>query len=247
MFCRFPAQSERGLNPCGSLLVRRLAHPHLRAGHDGRDGVLVDELGLAVSPEQTGETVHLEDLVLRDAAMDVRIAVDGTNRAMSVLRARRLVARRGGAWALSAGGLDTVRGGRTGSGNSVPAARERSELVYDRNWDEEERLAEWRDVVKATDKLPALVAAAIAFDAWCRIAPLQHAGWIGSLLVSALLQKRGKSRHHLAALNVGMRAAPYRRAQFQDLGTRIVSRLRRTAGTRTGTGSRWRGRSWACS
>jgi hypothetical protein len=128
-----------------------------------------------------------------------------------VLRARRLVARRGGAWALSAGGLDTVRGRRTGSGAPAVSTRERSELVYDRDWDEEERLAEWQELVKGTDKLPTLVAAAIAFDAWCRIAPLQHAGWIGSLLVSALLQTRGKTRHHVASLNVGMRAASYRR------------------------------------
>src|SRR3954468_6928773 len=33
-----------------------------------------------------GDLVHLEDLVLRDAGMDVRMAADGTNRAMSVLR-----------------------------------------------------------------------------------------------------------------------------------------------------------------
>ena len=104
----------------------------------------------------------LEDLVLRDAAMDVRTAVDGTNRAMSVLRARRLVVRRGGAWRGRSppAGLDTVRGRRTGSGNSVPAARERSELVYDRDWDEEERLAEWQEMVNGTDKLPTLAAAA---------------------------------------------------------------------------------------
>src|SRR3954470_12157144 len=167
-----------------------------------------------------GDLVHLEDLVLRDAGMDVRMAADGTNRAMSVLRARRLVARRGGAWALSSVGLDALRGRRTGSDHPVTSPRERSDLVYDRDWDEEERLAEWQDVVKKTDKLPALVAAAIAFDAWCRLAPLQHAGWIGSLLVSALLQTRGKTRHHVASLNVGMRAASYRRAHVQDLGTR---------------------------
>ena len=118
-----------------------------------------------------------------------------------------------------------MRGRRTGSGAPAVSARERSELVYDRDWDEEERLAEWQGLVKGTDKLPALVAAAIAFDAWRRIAPLQHAGWIGSLLVSALLQTRGKTRHHLAALNVGMRAAPYRRAHVHDPGTRIAGFL----------------------
>ena len=66
-----------------------------------------------------GELVHLEDLVLRDAGMDVRIAAEGTNRAMGVLRARRLVARRGGAWALSYSGLDALRGRHTGSDHPV--------------------------------------------------------------------------------------------------------------------------------
>src|SRR3954467_8588835 len=47
--------------------------------------------------------------------------------------------------------------------------------------------AGWQDVVNETDKLPILVAAATAFDAWCQIAPLQHAGWMGVVLVSALL------------------------------------------------------------
>ena len=44
-------------------------------------------------------------------------------------------------------------------------------------------------------------------------------------MVSALLQTRGKTRHHVASLNVGMRAASYRRAHFQDLGTRIAGFL----------------------
>jgi uncharacterized protein DUF1612/DNA binding protein with HTH domain len=172
-----------------------------------------------------GELVHLEDLVLRDAAMDVRMATDATNRAMAVLRARRLAARRGGAWALSAGGLDALRGRRTGSGQLGTAEREHSALVYDGDWDEAAHLAAWQEVVNETDKLPTLVAAAIAFDAWRRIAPLQRAGWIGALLVSALLHKRGKTRRHLAALNVGMRAAPYRWAHVHDLGTRIAGFL----------------------
>src|SRR5437763_832017 len=54
---------------------------------------------------------------------------------------------------------------------------------------------------------------------------LQHAGWVGSLLASALLQTRGKTCHHLAALNIGMRAAPYRQAHFHDLGARIAGFL----------------------
>ena len=38
-------------------------------------------------------------------------------------------------------------------------------------------------------------------------------------------QTRGKTRHHVASLNVGMRAASYRRAHFHDLGTRMAGFL----------------------
>jgi hypothetical protein len=165
-----------------------------------------------------GELVHLEDLVLRDARMDVRAASHGTARAMAVLRARRLAERREAGWLLTGSGLDTLRGGR-----AAPAepGRERPELVYEIDWDEDERLEAWREIVRQTDERPALVAAAIAYDAWCRMAPLQRTGWVGSVLVSGLLKGRGKTRHHLLALNTGMRACSYRRAHFHDLAQRI--------------------------
>ena len=83
------------------------------------------------------------------------------------------------------------------------------------------RRAPWREIVRQTDERPALVAAAIAYDAWCRMAPLQRTGWVGSVLVSGLLKGRGKTRHHLLALNTGMRAGSYRRAHFHDLAQRI--------------------------
>src|SRR4028119_697974 len=73
--------------------------------------------------------------------------------------------------------------------------------------------------------MPALVEAAIAYDAWCRIAPFPRAGWLGSVLVSGLLKGRGKTRHHLLALSTGMRACAYRRAHFHELGQRIAGFL----------------------
>ena len=169
-----------------------------------------------------GELVHLEDLVLRDAHMDVRTATHATARAMSVLRARRLAQRREGAWLLTSAGIEALRGGRSVTSNP---SRDKPELVYEIDWDEEERLEEWREVVTQTASLPALVAAALAYDAWCRIAPLQRAGWLGSILVSGLLKGRGKTRHHLLGLSTGMRACSYRRAHFHDLGQRLAGFL----------------------
>ncbi len=102
-----------------------------------------------------GGLVHLEDLVRRDAQMDVRTASHGTARAMSVLRARQLAQRREGGWLLTSSGIEALRGRRS---TQAEPGRERLELVYEIDWDEEERLDAWREILKQTEGLPALVA-----------------------------------------------------------------------------------------
>lgn len=102
------------------------------------------------------------------------------------------------------------------------ARRDESGLVYDPDWDEEALLANWRAEVKATEVLPPLIAAALAFEAWETIEPLQHQGWLGPLLAAALLRSRGRTRHHLAPLYIGFRHARYRRSRQQDLATRLI-------------------------
>jgi hypothetical protein len=57
-----------------------------------------------------GELVHLDDLVLHDAGMDVRTPSHELTRAHAVLRARRLIAEAKPDWALSDAGLAGLRG-----------------------------------------------------------------------------------------------------------------------------------------
>lgn len=57
-----------------------------------------------------GELVHLEDLVLHDAGMDVRTPTHELTRARAVLRARRRIADGKPDWALSTAGLLSLRG-----------------------------------------------------------------------------------------------------------------------------------------
>jgi hypothetical protein len=57
-----------------------------------------------------GELVHLEDLVLHDAGMDIRSPTHELTRARAVLRIRRRIAVAKPDWALSVGGLASLRG-----------------------------------------------------------------------------------------------------------------------------------------
>ena len=236
-----------------------------------------------------GELVHLDDLVLHDAGMDVRTPTHELTRAHAVLRARRRIVDAKPDWALSAAGLATLRGrggrgredeasgreeeeeddqpssldgddgdaevgsptglapadermaemfaavdaaiaqaDRTLAGEAVTQARrtaERDPLVYDLEWDEDERLDAWLAVVGETRALPPTLAAAIAADAWSAIEPLQHTPWLGRLFAAALLRERGKSRAHLPCLHDGLKAIPRERRKPHDRAGRLVVQL----------------------
>jgi hypothetical protein len=114
--------------------------------------------------------------------------------------------------------------GRTVQRSAVDTARpERDPLVYDLEWNEENRLAEWRTAVAETAALPPVLAAALALDAWEHIAPLQHSFWLGRLLIPALLRARGKTKTHLVCLAIGLRAVPRERRRAVDQTARLVA------------------------
>ena len=219
-----------------------------------------------------GELVHLEDLVLHNARMDVRAPTHEITRAHAVLRARRRIAEADPGWTLTTVGLDALRGRapgpaeEQGRGPAVeqdddnpgfdgrclvddehdladefaaieaavarserflagagPAGVNRDPLVYEPDWDEDDRLAEWRAAVDQTKGLPPVLAAAIALDAWDTIEPLQNASWLGQLLAAALLRARAKTRAHLTCLNSGLRIVPRARRRSKDNGARLVA------------------------
>ena len=223
-----------------------------------------------------GELVHLEDLVLHDAGMDVRAPTHELTRAHAVLRTRRRIAGAAPDWALSPAGLNALRGrsregpsppewedvepggdeeddfepsieadeglaeliaavdsaslqiDRTLAGEGAPAppaSRERDPLIYDLDWDEDARLAEWREIVDRTRELPPTLAAALAHDAWNVIEPLQRAPGLGGLLAAALLRERGKTRAHLPCLAEGAKAVPRERRRSRDPTMRLVAEL----------------------
>jgi hypothetical protein len=225
-----------------------------------------------------GELVHLEDLVLHDAHMDIRPPTHELTRAHAVLRARRQILLHPSGWALGRNGFLVLSGRgavssseKTGGGEGASASEEQVDeiaeleddalaeefaaidavlersskildgaqaapvkspsprdplaLVYDLDWNEEARLAEWHDVLTETRALPAVLRAAILLEAWSDIEVLQHAAWLGSLLVAALLRKEGPATHHLACLHLGAKNIPRERRLARKRSDRLLACL----------------------
>ena len=222
-----------------------------------------------------GELVHLEDLVLHDAQMDIRAPSHELVIAHRIVRARRRVSRNDPSWAISRSGVMALagvaeepsaeagpadRGGegveldlldhdalspelaeidevlaRTQwlvDGNAAVEQRKREPeisvgelLIRDPDWDEGERIGEWLALVKKVEPLPATLAAALLWDAWEYLEPLQRQHWLGQVLVSDFLRSRGKVRSHLLAFAVGLREVPRERRRASDRTVRLVAFL----------------------
>ncbi|MBP2463934.1 hypothetical protein J3A65_004761 [Rhizobium sp. PvP014] len=71
---------------------------------------------------------------------------------------------------------------------SRAGGRENEPFVYDFDWDEDERLGEWRAVLRELDSFPPVLQAILALDAWNGLQVLQHATWLGRLLAGACLR-----------------------------------------------------------
>lgn len=222
-----------------------------------------------------GELVHLEDLVLHDAHMDIRAPSHELVIAHRIIRARRRVSRNDPGWAVSRSGIkalagvaedavgDAEQGDRGGEGpdfqldeddrpspdlaeidevlartqwlvDGVPPDAQKPRepevsigdlLIRDPDWDETERIAEWLELVIKVEQYPATLAAAVLWDAWEHLEPLQRQHWLGQVLVSDFLRSRGKVRSHLLAFSVGLREVPRERRRARDRMTRLVACL----------------------
>ncbi len=240
-----------------------------------------------------GELVEMEDLVLHEAARDIRSPSHALTIARDVLQTRRRIAAQAPDWALSQNGLRSLRGGgqvgpasspgdggiiaasenagmhdavvdrhdRDGEGrkhrlddgldlpdidlDAIDAVLARSDdvlarvkqpqrlpkpetdpLIRDPDWDENERLEEWRTVLRAISNLPPVLQAVLALDAWNELAVLQRAPWLGRLLAASLLRRDGlTSQAHLLAFNAGLKTIRVERRRHRNFETRLMASL----------------------
>ncbi len=105
-----------------------------------------------------------------------------------------------------------------------PRQRDRDPLVYDLDWNEDERFEEWSAVLRQTENLPSVLQAIVVLDAWNILAVSQHAPWLGRLLAASLLRQAGLTTGaHLAAINLGLKSIPFNRRRHRDRDTRLLA------------------------
>jgi hypothetical protein len=84
-----------------------------------------------------------------------------------------------------------------------------------------ERLNAWLAALARGEDAPAVLATALALDAWLCLEPAERGGEIGFALAATLLRRRGIAAHHLPALGLSYRKGRFRWGAHQALQLRL--------------------------
>ncbi|MCO4052830.1 MAG: DUF1612 domain-containing protein [Bosea sp.] len=269
----------------------------------------------------SGELASLEDLVLHDAGMDVRVPSTGVVRAQRILDERRSLARRtpeavlapealsrligvaaesgqvkardaemgqaaaavsaaarpavSGPWDMpkpfaedglwpdpdesddgdglelsddegeaiasnsscaAAGDLATIdallaRTGRLLDVYTVPQPEAVPLRLRDPDYGASTRLMAWLEALKAAEDAPAVLATALALDAWLALEPAERGGEVGFALAATILRQRDIAAHHLPALGLGYRKGRFRWSPHQGQEVRLAGLIEAMQGS----------------
>ena len=151
-----------------------------------------------------GDVVPLSELVLYDADAGPALTGPATFRARAVLRSRRALTRQRPAETFTVDGIMALQRRHTMADAATPAV---SPIIDEANRDLAGRIAIWLEVLADLKPLPALPAAALAWDAWHALNGTERcSGAVGRLLVPAYLRWRERLQHPALCLNIGLRA-----------------------------------------
>jgi hypothetical protein len=103
-----------------------------------------------------------------------------------------------------------------------PSSRDMALRMRDPDYGGEDRLAGWLAVLERGEAAPAVLAAALALDAWLWLEPAERGGEIGFALAATVLRRRGVAAHHLPALGLGTRKGRFRWGPHQALPVRLA-------------------------
>jgi hypothetical protein len=84
------------------------------------------------------------------------------------------------------------------------------------------RIDAWLGALKAAENAPAVLATAIAVDAWLMLEPAERGGEVGFALAATFLRQRGVTAHHLPALGLGLRKGRFRWNPHQGQEVRMA-------------------------
>lgn len=168
-----------------------------------------------------GAPVSLEDLILHDEGMDVRMPNEMLRAAHGFVRARRKAAV-GGPGIVSPQGAAWLAGRRkqvpSPAPPLAPIALDPARPLLPQLTAELERLragvteganaavAEWSRLVALADpRLPALLQAAVALEGWRIVEPYPREAYVGAFLVGLWLRGRRRVRYGLLGVEAGYR------------------------------------------
>jgi hypothetical protein len=84
------------------------------------------------------------------------------------------------------------------------------------------RLDAWLGALTAAEDAPAILATAIALDAWLALEPAERSGEVGFALAATVLRQRGVALHHLPTLGLAYRKGRFRWSPHQAQASRIA-------------------------